>query len=179
MSQNPASVVPPHPLFRRLPGNAFAAHTAAITGEVEWGELCSFWFSAVVRGDVALIRFGRRCNVQDCAVVHCDTSVPNLIGDDVVIGHNATVHGAEVGSGTLIGMGATVLGRSKIGRNCLIAAGAVVAPGMVVPDGKLVMGVPGKVVRDVGAEDLKYMQWLPPHYAELAERYARGEIRGH
>ena len=167
------------PPFRRLPNTAFAAHNAVITGDVVWGELCSFWFSSVVRGDVAQISFGRRCNIQDCAVVHCDSGVPNIIGDDVVIGHNATVHGMEIGSGTLIGMGATVLGRSRIGQNCLIAAGAVVAPGMVVPDGKLVMGVPGKIVRDVTAEDLKYIAWLPPHYAELAQKYADGLIKSH
>lgn len=170
---------PPHPLFRKTPAGIYIAHTATLTGDIHYGPECSFWFSSVVRGDVARITFGKRCNVQDCAVVHCDSGVENLIGDDVVIGHNATVHGAEVGSGTLIGMGATILGRSKIGKNCLIAAGAVVSPGMLVPDGKVVMGVPAKIVRDVTDKDLQYMRWLPPHYAELASRYARGEIQAH
>lgn len=169
----------PIPLFRKLPNNAFAANTATITGDVVWGELCSFWFSSVVRGDVARVTFGKRCNIQDCAVVHCDTGEPNTIGDDVVIGHNATVHGLQVGSNSLIGMGATVLGRSIIGNNCLIAAGTVIAPGLVVPDNKLVMGVPGKVVRDVSPKDLEYMRWLPPHYAELAQKYLDGLIKNH
>lgn len=166
------------PLFRFSNG-AYFAHTATVTGDVTYGPDCSFWFSAVVRGDVAPITFGTRCNIQDCAVVHCDSGVPNTLGDDVVIGHNATVHGAEVGSGTLIGMGATVLGRSKIGRNCLIAAGAVVPPGLVVPDNMLVVGVPGKVARPLHQKDLDYLAWLPPHYAEMARKYLNGEIKRH
>lgn len=166
-------------LFRKTAAGIYVAHSATITGDVEYGEGCSFWFSSVVRGDVAKVTFGKRCNVQDCAVVHCDSGVPNTLGDDVVVGHNATVHGAEVGSGTLVGMGAILLGRTKIGRNCLIAAGAVVPPGMVVPDGKVVMGTPGKVVRDVSEKDLAYMGWLAGHYVEQAERHVRGEIRQH
>jgi carbonic anhydrase/acetyltransferase-like protein (isoleucine patch superfamily) len=167
------------PLFRRTSAGVYIASTAVLTGEIEYGADCSFWFSAVVRGDVAKITFGARCNVQDCAVVHCDTGVPNVIGDDVVIGHNATVHGAEVGSGSLVGMGATLLGRSRIGRECLIAAGTVVAPGLVVPDRKVVMGVPGKIVRDVTEKDLEYMRWLPRHYVEKAREYVEGRIRAH
>jgi carbonic anhydrase/acetyltransferase-like protein (isoleucine patch superfamily) len=166
-------------LFRKTPAGIYIAHNATITGDVSYGEGCSFWFSSVVRGDVAPVTFGKRCNVQDCAVVHCDSGVANVIGDDVVIGHNATVHGAEVGDGCLIGMGAVVLGRTKIGKNCLVAAGAVVPPGMVVPEGKVVMGTPAKAVRDVSAKDLAYMRWLPPHYVEQAERHVRGDVREH
>jgi carbonic anhydrase/acetyltransferase-like protein (isoleucine patch superfamily) len=164
------------PLIQKYPDGSFRAHNATVVGDVTAGEGSSFWFSAVVRGDVAPVTIGRRTNVQDCAVVHCDTDVPNVIGDDVVIGHGAIVHGKFVGDGTLIGMGATVLSRSVIGRQCLIAAGAVVPPDMVVPDGMVVMGVPGKIVRPVGERDLKYMRWLPGHYLELAEKYVRGEF---
>jgi carbonic anhydrase/acetyltransferase-like protein (isoleucine patch superfamily) len=110
-------------------------------------------------------------NVQDGSVIHCDSGLPNIIGDDVTIGHRAVVHGGSVGAGTLIGMGAVVLSRSKIGRECLIAAGAVVPPGMEVPDRMLVAGVPGKIVRPVTEKDLAYMRWLTVHYVELAERY--------
>ena len=162
-------------LFTRAAGNYFVAHNATLTGEIEIGELASFWFNAVVRGDVAPVTIGRRVNVQDGVVVHCDTDFPNVIEDDVTIGHRAVVHGVHVGRGSLIGMGAVLLGRSRIGRECLVAAGAVVPPGLEVPDGMAVIGVPGKVVRPVKAEELTYMRWLTAHYVELAERYVRGE----
>jgi len=159
------------PRFTRTAGNWFLADNAAVCGDVTLGELCSVWFTAVVRGDVAPIVLGRRVNVQDGSVIHCDSGEPNVIGDDVTIGHRAVVHGSSVGSGTLIGMGSVVLGKTRIGRECLIAAGAVVPPGLVVPDRSLVVGVPGKVVREVSDRDLTYMRWLTTHYVELAERY--------
>jgi carbonic anhydrase/acetyltransferase-like protein (isoleucine patch superfamily) len=164
-------------LITRTSRNFFLAHNATVTGEVEVGELTSFWFNAVVRGDVAKITIGRGVNVQDAAVIHCDTGIPNIIEDDVTIGHSAIVHGMFVGKGSLIGMGATLLGRTKIGRNCLVAAGAVVPPGLEVPDRMVVMGVPGKIVRAVNEKELEYMRWLGPHYVELAERYVKGDVR--
>lgn len=160
----------------RTPGGVYLAQTCTIMGDVTIGEDSSVWFGAVVRGDVAPVRIGRRANVQDLVVVHCDSGVPSEIEDDVTIGHSAIVHGAFVGSGSLIGMGAKLLGRSRVGRHCLIGAGAVISPGMVVPDGKVVMGVPGRVVRDVAEKDLEYMRWLPPHYAQLAARHVAGEF---
>lgn len=164
------------PLFTQTPGNYFKARNAVVTGDVTIGELCSFWFNAVVRGDVAPITIGRRTNVQDGAVIHCDSDVPNIIGDDVVIGHGAIVHGAQVGNRCLIGMGATVLSQTKLGDDCFVAAGAVVPPGLVVPSGMMVMGVPGRIVRPVKESEIKYMRWLVPHYIELAQKYVRGEI---
>jgi len=163
-------------LFRKFPDGSFRAHNATIVGDVKVGEQSSFWFNAVVRGDVAPVVIGRRTNVQDNAVIHCDTDVPNVIGDEVVIGHGAIVHGKAVGSGSLIGMGATLLSRTVIGQECLIAAGAVVAPDLVVPDRMVVMGVPGKIVRPINDADLQYMRWLRGHYVELAEKYIRGEF---
>ena len=163
------------PLFTRSPGDYFLAHNCTLTGDVTAGELSSFWFNAVVRGDVGPVTIGRRVNVQDGAVVHCDSGVPNVIGDDVTIGHRAIVHGMSVGDGSLIGMGAILLGRTKVGRECLVAAGCVVPPGLEVPDRMLVIGVPGKILRPVKEEELTYMRWLTTHYVELAERYVRGE----
>jgi carbonic anhydrase/acetyltransferase-like protein (isoleucine patch superfamily) len=163
------------PLFTKTPGNYFIAHNASVVGDVTIGEQASFWFNAVVRGDVAPVTIGRRVNVQDGCVIHCDTDVPNVIEDDVTIGHRAVVHGVHVGQGTLIGMGAVVLSRTRIGRECLIGAGTVVPPGLEVPDRMLVVGVPGRVVRPVGEKDLEYMRWLTGHYIELAERYTREE----
>jgi carbonic anhydrase/acetyltransferase-like protein (isoleucine patch superfamily) len=167
--------MPPSPLFTQSPGGYFVAHNATIVGEVTIGELTSFWFNAVVRGDVAPVTIGRRVNVQDGVVVHCDTDVPNVIEDDVTIGHGAIVHGMFVGRGSLIGMGSTVLSRTKIGQECLIAAGAVVPPGLIVPDRMLVIGVPAKVVRPLREQDLEYMRWLTAHYVELAQTYLKGE----
>lgn len=163
-------------LFTKAPGGYYIAHNATVYGDVTVGEDSSFWFSSVVRGDVAPIRIGKRVNVQDCVVIHCDTGVANEIGNDITIGHGAIIHGASVGDGSLIGMGATLLSRSKIGKRCLIAAGAVVAPDMVVPDGMLVMGVPGKIARPVRPADLEYMDWLVTHYIELAQQHVEGKF---
>lgn len=147
------------------------ADTARITGEVTLGRGVSLWYGAAVRGDVAPIAIGEGTNVQDNAVVHCDSGVPLDIGARVTIGHAAVVHGRRVGDGTLIGMHATVLGESEIGEGCLIAAGALVPPRMVVPDGMLVVGVPGRVARAVTEEERGYLEWLPEHYVQLAHRY--------
>jgi carbonic anhydrase/acetyltransferase-like protein (isoleucine patch superfamily) len=164
-------------LFTRKADGHYRAHNATVTGEVRIGRESSIWFNAVIRGDVAPVTIGERVNVQDGSVIHCDSGVPNVIEDDVTIGHGAIVHGKFVGKWTLIGMGAKVLGQTKIGSECLIAAGAVVPPGLEVPDRMVVMGVPGKIVRAVREEELKYMRWLGPHYVKLAEKYVKGEIQ--
>ena len=154
----------------------FYAHNCTLTGDLRIGSESSFWFNAVVRGDVAPVTIGKRVNIQDGAVVHCDTGVANVIEDDVTVGHRAIVHGKFVGRGSLIGMGAVLLSRTRIGRECLIAAGAVVPPDMEVPDGMAVIGVPGKIVRPVKPEEFQYMRWLTGHYVELARKYVAGEI---
>jgi carbonic anhydrase/acetyltransferase-like protein (isoleucine patch superfamily) len=123
----------PCPIITRHPDGSFRAHNCTIVGDVKVSELASFWFGAVVRGDVAPVTIGRRVNVQDNAVVHCDTDVPNVIEDDVVIGHGAIVHGMRVGAGTLVGMGSTLLSRTKSARAAWIAAGAVVRRGWRFP----------------------------------------------
>jgi carbonic anhydrase/acetyltransferase-like protein (isoleucine patch superfamily) len=163
-------------LFRETSGGYFLSNNCTLTGELTIGRQASFWFNAVVRGDVAPVTIGSRTNVQDGAVVHCDSGVPNVIEEDVTIGHRAVVHGAFVGRGSLIGMGAVVLGRTKIGSECLIAAGAVVPPGLEVPDRMVVMGVPGKIVRPVKDEELDYMRWLVMHYVDLARKHAAGHF---
>jgi carbonic anhydrase/acetyltransferase-like protein (isoleucine patch superfamily) len=162
--------------FVRTTSGYYRPKECTIVGDVVIESESSIWFGAVIRGDVAPVRIGRRVNVQDNAVIHCDTGEPNIIADDVTIGHGAIVHGKAVGAGSLIGMGATLLSRSVIGKRCLIAAGAVVPPDLVVPDGMLVMGVPGKIVRPVSEKDLQYMQWLTSHYLDLAREYAAGKF---
>ena len=162
------------PLFREHPDGSYRSHNCTVVGDVRIGRQSSVWFNTVIRGDVAPITIGQRVNVQDQAVIHCDTGVPNIIEDDVVIGHSAIVHGQFVGRGSLIGMAATLLSRTIVGQECLIAAGAVVVPDTVVPDRQLVAGVPAKIIRPLNEEDLKYIQWLTNHYVELAQKYIAG-----
>jgi len=150
----------------------YIADTARVIGDVRLGRDVSVWYGVVIRGDVAPVVIGEGTNVQDNAVLHCDHRYANVIGRRVTIGHGAIVHGESVGDHSLIGMGAVVLSRTKIGRGCLIAAGAVVPPGLEVPDGSVVMGVPGKIVRGVSDEDRAYLDKLPSHYVALAGRHA-------
>ncbi len=156
----------------RQVGNAYLADTARVMGDVVLAPGVSVWYGVVIRGDVARIIIGEGSNVQDNAVIHCDFGYPNVIGKDVSIGHGAVCHGESIGDGTLIGMGAKLLGHSKIGAGCIVAAGAVVPPGLVVPDGMLVMGVPGKVIRPVNDEEKKYLQVIPARYRELSVVHA-------
>lgn len=151
--------------------SAYLADTARVTGEVVLGEGVNVWPSAAIRGDVAKITIGDGTNIQDNATVHCDSGHPNVIGNNVTIGHNAVVHGRAIGDGSLIGMHATVLGGTIIGKRCLIAAGALVPPGLEVPDDHVVMGVPGKVVRETNEKEKEYLAWLATHYVQLAKRY--------
>jgi carbonic anhydrase/acetyltransferase-like protein (isoleucine patch superfamily) len=154
-------------MLRRI-HDVFIADTARVLGEVTLGRNVSVWYSASIRGDVAPVVIGEGTNVQDGAVIHCDHTFANVIGSHVTIGHGAVVHGEKVGDGSLIGMGAKVLGHTFIGKRCLIAAGAVVPPGLVVPDDMVVMGVPGKIVRETNDKEKQYLAWLAPHYVRLA-----------
>jgi carbonic anhydrase/acetyltransferase-like protein (isoleucine patch superfamily) len=166
------------PLFT-LANNYYRSNRVTLTGDVQIGEQSSLWFDVVIRGDVAPIQIGRRVNVQDGVIIHCDTDVPNIIEDDVSIGHRALVHGKHVGRGSLIGMGAILLGETVVGEECLIGAGAVLSPGTIVPPRSVVVGVPGKVVRSVGEKEISYMKWLTTRYIDLAEQYVRGEVKEH
>ncbi len=160
--------------MRELKG-VYLADTARVLGEVRLGDKVSVWYGVSIRGDVAPIVIGRGTNIQDNAVIHCDSGVPNTIGTSVTIGHGAIVHGMAVGDGTLIGMGAKVMGGTKIGARCLIAAGALVPPNMEVPNDSVVMGVPGRIMRETNAQEKEYLAWLAPHYRRLAERHALGK----
>jgi len=149
----------------------YIADTARVGGDVTIGAGSNIWYGVAIRGDVAPITIGKGTNLQENAVVHCDHGEPNVIGDDVTIGHGATVHGILVDDGSLIGMGAILLGRSRIGKRCLIAAGTVVAPGVTIPDQSVVMGIPGKVVRKTTAEDLAALASAAETYRVLSRRH--------
>ncbi len=156
--------------MRRKDG-VYVADTARILGDVTIGSGTSVWYGVTIRGDVAPVTIGRGSNVQENAVIHCDHGEANAIGDDVTIGHGAIVHGMLVDDGSLIGMGAVLLGRSRIGKRCLIAAGAVIAPGVEIPDESVVMGMPGKVVRRATDDDLAALKAAAASYRTLSKRH--------
>ena len=149
-------VLPVNGVYPTIPSDCFIAPNATIVGDVEMGSECSVWFNAVVRGDVNSIRMGNRVNVQDGACIHCTyEKTKTIIGNNVSIGHNAIVHGCTVEDNVLIGMGAIVMDRSRIGSNSIIAAGAVVLEDTVVPPGTIFAGIPAKKVKDISQDLLK------------------------
>ncbi len=166
----------PVTLQPRLGKGVYIAPTAYVAGDVVLGDQVTIMHHVVVRGDIAAIRIGARVNIQDGTVVHTPTGVPLDIADDVGIGHRAVVHGRSVGARTLIGIGAIVLDDCVIGSRCIVAAGSVLAPRTIVPDGKLVMGVPGRVVRDVSERDLETVDHVVQSYLRLGRRHAEGEF---
>ncbi len=154
-------------------GKAYVADTATVTAAVTLGEDTNLWYSVVVRGDDAPISIGDRSNVQDGSVVHVDPDAANVIGADVTIGHGALVHGVEVADYVLIGMGAIVLGGSKIGEGSIIGAGALVLENTVIPPYSLVVGSPARVVRELDPEARrKRAIEHAAHYVAQARRHA-------
>jgi carbonic anhydrase/acetyltransferase-like protein (isoleucine patch superfamily) len=133
--------------------NSFVAPNATIVGDVICGDDCSFWFNAVVRGDVNSIRLGNKVNIQDGAVIHCTyQKTKTILGNNVSVGHNAIIHGSLVHDNVLIGMGAIVMDNCEIGSNSIIAAGAVLTEGTIVPSCCIYAGVPAKKVKDISEE---------------------------
>ena len=155
---------------------AFVAETCVLRGEVSVGALSSVWFQTVVRGDSAPIRIGDRSNIQDGSVLHVDREMPVEIGDDVTVGHAAVVHGARVADEVLIAMRATVLSGAKIGRHCIIGAGALVTENFVVPEGSLVLGIPGVVVRRLRPDEVERILENARAYVEYAAAYRTGRV---
>jgi carbonic anhydrase/acetyltransferase-like protein (isoleucine patch superfamily) len=149
----------------------YVAPGASVIGNVRFGVGASVWFNCVLRGDNDWITLGNGTNIQDGTVIHTDEGQPVNLGENVSVGHQA--HGCTVGDSSLIANGAMILDRVSIGRHCLIAAGALVPPGKVIPDGSVVMGMPGKIVREVNERDLMMFQWTAEHYVARARIYRR------
>jgi len=135
----------------RLGENVYIARGAVVLGDVSLGDHSSVWYNAVLRGDINRIEVGHHSNIQDNAVIHLADEFPCIIGNWVTVGHSAVVHACTVGDESLIGIGAVVLDGAKIGRQCLIGAKSLVTPGVEIPDGAMVFGAPGKVVRILSA----------------------------
>ncbi|SDR77018.1 Carbonic anhydrase or acetyltransferase, isoleucine patch superfamily [Halopseudomonas litoralis] len=153
--------------------DAWIAETATVIGRVRLEAGASVWFNAVLRGDNELILIGENSNVQDGAVMHTDPGAPLTLGKGVTVGHKAMLHGCTVGDYSLIGINAVVLNGAKIGRNCIIGANALVPEGKEIPDGSLVMGSPGKVVRQLTEQQQQAVAAGAAHYVHNAERYRR------
>ncbi|HUJ63775.1 MAG TPA: gamma carbonic anhydrase family protein [Kofleriaceae bacterium] len=160
----------------RIGEGVFLAETAAVIGDVEIGAESSIWYGTVVRGDVMPIRIGARTSIQDGTVIHVTDGVSGtIIGDDCTIGHAAIIHACTVEDLCLIGMGAIVLDRARIGRGSLVGAGALVTPGTDIPPGSLVIGAPAKVKRAVNAKEREQIEYGASHYVELTRRYLAGD----
>jgi carbonic anhydrase/acetyltransferase-like protein (isoleucine patch superfamily) len=155
-------------------GLYWIAPGASVIGKVRLGPMASVWFGAVLRGDNELLDVGENSNVQDGCVLHSDMGAPLVIGSNCTIGHKAILHGCSIGDNSLIGMGATVLNHARIGRNCLIGANALITEGKVVPDNSLVLGAPGKVVRQLDAEAASRLPLSAAGYVRNWQRFATG-----
>ncbi len=160
-----------HGVSPRIHPSASVFGGAWIIGDVEVGEDASIWFNAVLRGDINVIRVGRRTNVQDGAVVHVTRELPAIIGDDVTVGHKAMIHGCRIENASLVGMNAAVLDRAVVGPFAVVAAGSVVKEGFIVPEGTLVAGVPARVVRPLTGEERAFLLQSAQNYIGYARSY--------
>ncbi len=149
----------------------FVAPNATLIGSVLLKNQSSVWFNTVIRGDNDLITVGEHSNVQDGSVLHTDPGIPLTIGSDVTVGHMVMLHGCTIGDNTLIGIGSVILNGAKIGKNCIIGANSLIAEGKEIPDGSLVMGSPGKVVRELNPAQMQMNKMSAMHYVENARRY--------
>lgn len=147
---------------------------AHVIGRVKLARNSSVWFNSVVRGDTELISIGEGSNIQDGSVVHADLGVPTTIGADVTVGHMAMLHGCNVGDRSLIGIGALVMNHAQIGKECIIGAKSLVGEGKKIPDRSLVMGVPGKIIREVTDEEAQFLKISADGYVANWKRFAKG-----
>ena len=154
--------------------SAWIAPDANVIGKIVVEDDASIWFGATLRGDNEEIRVGRGSNVQENCVLHTDIGFPLIIGADCTIGHKAMLHGCIIGEGSLIGMGATLLNGARIGKGCLIGAGALITEGKVIPDGSLVMGAPGRIVRQMNEAGIARLLASAAGYRANARRFAAG-----
>jgi carbonic anhydrase/acetyltransferase-like protein (isoleucine patch superfamily) len=157
-----------------LEGDNYIAPNAAVIGAVVMKKGANVWWSVTIRGDNDVITLGENVNVQDGCVIHTDANLPVTIERNVSVGHMVNLHGCTIGENSLIGIGAIVLNRAVIGKNCLIGAGALIPEGKHIPDGSLVMGVPGRIVRQMTPEDIANNTWIADHYVERAGKYRKG-----
>ncbi len=156
----------------KFPGaDYFIADNAVVVGSVTLAPNASIWFNCVVRGDTDDLIIGENSNVQDGSVLHTDPGIKLRIGRDVTVGHMVMLHGCDIGDNTLIGIKSVILNHAKIGKNCIIGANTLITEGKEIPDGSLVMGSPGKVVRPVTPQEIQMITQSARHYVDNARRY--------
>ncbi|BDX06504.1 gamma carbonic anhydrase family protein [Planctobacterium marinum] len=153
--------------------SVFVAPGAHVIGNVELQENSSVWFNAVVRGDCDKITVGKNSNIQDGSVLHTDEGIPLSIGEGVTVGHKVMLHGCEIGDYSLVGINAVVLNGAKIGKHCVIGANALITEGMEIPDGSLVVGSPGKVIKTLSDKQKAHLELSAVHYVQNAKRFMR------
>lgn len=149
----------------------FIADNATVIGSIALEDKTSIWFNAVLRGDDALITIGEGSNVQDGSVLHSDPGLPLTLGSYVTIGHMVMLHGCTIGNNSLVGIGAVILNNAKIGNNCLVGAGSLIPEGKEYPDGSLILGTPGRVVRQLTPPELQIIRASAEHYIHNIKRY--------
>lgn len=152
----------------------FIAPNAVLIGRVVLEDRCSVWFNAVLRGDNDVIRIGAESNVQDGSVLHTDPGIPLSMGRGVTVGHMVMLHGCTIGDNSLIGIKSVILNNASIGRNCLIGANTLITEGKQIPDNSLVMGSPGRVVRELSSEEIAGLRRAAGDYMDKMRRYTRG-----
>ena len=161
-------------LAPKLAEDVWIAPNAQVMGNVEMDISSSVWFGAVLRGDNDLIKIGARSNVQDNSVLHTDPGMPLTLGEGVIVGHQVMLHGCTIGDNSLIGIGATILNGAKIGKNCIIGAHALITEGKVIPDGSMVVGSPGKIIKSLTEAHINMLKLNAEIYVKNAQRFATG-----
>ena len=161
-----------------IDADAWVAPGAQVMGRVRLGPGAGIWFGAVLRGDNEWIEVGEATNIQENSVLHTDMGYPLTIGAHCTIGHKAMLHGCTIGDNTLIGINAVILNRARIGRNCIIGANALIPEGKEIPDNSLVMGSPGKVVKEISDAQAMMLRLSALHYVENFKRYQQ-QLKAH
>lgn len=151
--------------------SVFIAPGAYLIGDVTVGKESTIWFNAVLRGDEGPVKIGERCSIQDNSTIHMYEGFPVIIEDEVTVGHNVILHGCKVGKRSIIGMGATILDHVEIGEECIIGANTLIPSGKKIPPRSLVIGSPGKVVRELNAKDLELIQMSIDTYVQKGKEY--------
>jgi carbonic anhydrase/acetyltransferase-like protein (isoleucine patch superfamily) len=153
--------------------NSWVASNAVLIGKVTLEKDANIWFNVVLRGDIEFITIGEGSNVQDGSVFHTDPGCPLTLGKGVTVGHMVMLHGCEIGDDTLIGIGSTILNKTKIGKNCIIGANTLIPENKIIPDRSLVIGSPGKVVRQVTDKEVEEIKENAKHYVENYKKYKK------
>ncbi|NMD14226.1 MAG: gamma carbonic anhydrase family protein [Caldisericales bacterium] len=161
----------------KIAESAFVDPNAIIIGNAIIAQKCSIWPGAIIRADINTITIGEMSNVQEFVSIHVESEVATKIGNGVTVGHSATLHGCEIDDFSLIGIGSIILDRSKIGHHCMIGAGSLIPPSKTIPPRSLVMGSPGKIIRELSDEECKNLEIHAQKYFLLSEKH-KGEIHG-